>query len=57
MKKIGGGGVLQNWGGKKKILVGGVSKKITSRTTGAKGNKFLRVITSFSEEASCSIYR
>ena len=49
MKKIGGGGVLQNWGGKKKIFVGGVSKKITSRTTGAKGNKFLRVITSFND--------
>ena len=26
---------------------GGGTKKITSRTTGAKGNKFLRVITSF----------
>ena len=24
-------------------------KKITSRTTGAKGNKFLRVITSFND--------
>ena len=32
-------------------------KKITSRTTGAKGNKFLQVITSFNEEAPCSIYR
>ena len=32
-------------------------KKITRRTTGAKGNKFLRVITSFNKKASDSKYQ
>ena len=36
-------------------MQGYIKKKITRRTTGAKGNNFLQVITSFNWEASNSM--
>ena len=44
---------MSNWLTEERNLKNIIKGKITSRTTGAKGNKFLRVITSFNEEVSC----